>query len=237
VQPPTSAPLPANTPENAPSQRGVPGSQLGNPDGAWLRVISNDASPIHDESSASASGDSAAQPTASTPLEVVPPKRRPSPPPAGVSVVGGRTVKMHRVAALDRLASGVGYLTVEWLVRQRGLDLLALQDGSSVTPRGNTLTIDMTQPMNRVLIATGTQGTMPLPPSEMRVSNGSTQVIVPIDGGTSLGVWPRLTLTRVDEFVVIRHEHDPLSGVLGAVASAYGYDERSFAITHTHLLG
>jgi len=25
--------------------------------------------------------------------------------------------------------------------------------------------------------------------------------------------------------------------VLGAVASAYGYDERSFAITHTHLLG
>ena len=146
-------------------------------------------------------------------------------------------MKLHRVVALDRLASGVGFLTVEWSLRRRGYDLLALQDGSSVTARGNTLTIDMTQPMNRVLVATGTQGTMPLPPSELRVSNGSTQVIIPIDGGTSLGVWPRLTLTRVDEFVVVRHEHDPLSGILGAVAGAYGYDERSFVLTHTYLLG
>ena len=243
VQPPTPAPLPADAPEDAPSERGVPDSQLGNPDGAWLRVLARQTSPSVTDMAPStgeqgvAVGQGGEAPAPSGRVEVVPARRRPSPPPLGVSVVGGRTVKLHRVAALDRLASGVGYLTVEWLVRRRGLDLLALQDGSSVTPRGNTLTVDMTQPMNRVLIATGTQGTMPLPPSEMRVSNGSTQVIVPIDGGTSLGVWPRLTLTRVDEFVVIRHEHDPLSGVLGAVASAYGYDERSFAITHTHLLG
>lgn len=169
-------------------------------------------------------------------VEVVPAKRRASRPPQGVSVVGGRAVKLHRVVALDRLASGVGYLTVEWRLRQRGFDLLALHDGSSVAARGNTLTVDLTQPMNRVLIATGTQGTMPLPASELRVGNGTTQVIVPIDGGTSLGVWPRLTLTRVDEFVVIRHEHDPLSGILGAVAGAYGYDERNFVLAHTHVL-
>lgn len=167
---------------------------------------------------------------------MVPAKRRPSPPPSGLSVIGGRAAKLHRVVALDRVASGFGYLTVEWTVRQRGWDLLALQERSTVAVRGNTLAIDLTRPLGRVLVATGTQGTMPLPPSELRVSNGATQVIVPIDGGTSLGVWPRLTITRVDEFVVIRHERDPLSGILGAVAKAYGYDERDFVLAHTHVL-
>lgn len=268
AQEPVPAPVPPQSAEATPRPDGVPDAQLGNPDGAWLRVISRDPSPVHlaggedvervdtgeiepesssgplppPSSGASTGSAWSAQPQGRSDepavqgVEVIPARRRPSRPPQGVSVVGGRTVKLHRVLALDRLASGIGYLTVEWRLRQRGFDLLALHDGSTVAARGNTLTLDLTQPMNRVLIATGTQGTMPLPPSELRVSNGTTQVIVPIDGGTSLGVWPRLTLTRVDEFVVIRHERDPLSGILGAVAGAYGYDERNFVLAHTHVM-
>lgn len=269
---PQPAPVPPQAPEASARPSDVPDAQLGNPDGAWLRVISAEPSPVHlsdsqqgervetgeieaeapstgpAQSLGGSWGGSEPSPASSNAVtaprdnsgresvDVVPARRRPSRPPQGISVVGGRTVKLHRVVALDRLASGIGYLTVEWRVRQRGFDLLALQDGSTVAARANTLTIDLTQPMNRVLIATGTQGTMPVPASELRVSNGSTQVIIPIDGGTSLGVWPRLTLTRVDEFVVIRHEHDPLSGILSAVAGAYGYDERNFVLAHSHVL-
>lgn len=134
---------------------------------------------------------------------------------------------------MDRLASGHGFLTVEWSIRRHGHDLLALQQNSAVAPRGSTLAIDLTQPMHRVLVATGTQGTMALPPSDLRISNGSTQIIVPLEGGTSLGVWPRVSISKVDEFVLIRNERDPLSGILGAVSRAYGYDERTFVLTHT----
>lgn len=153
-----------------------------------------------------------------------------STPPFGLDVVGGTTVRLNRAVALDRLASGYGFLTIEWPVHQRGYDLLALQDGSSVSARGNAIAVDLSDPLGRVLIATGTRGTTTLPATTLRVTTASTHVEVPIDGGTSLGVWPRLTITKVDEFVIIRHERDPLSGNLSAVAKAYGYDERNFTL-------
>lgn len=151
-------------------------------------------------------------------------------PPHSISVVGGTSERVNRVAALDRLASGYGFLTIEWPVHQRGYDLLSLHDNAIVSARSGAITVDVSAPLGRVLIATGTRGTTQLAPSELRVSNGSTTVTFPIDGGTSLGVWPRLSISKVDEFVVIRNEQDPLSGTLTAVAGAYNYDERNFTL-------
>ena len=153
-----------------------------------------------------------------------------SAPPLGLDVVGGTNVRLNRVVALDRLASGFGFLTLEWPAQQRGYDLLALHDQASISARGSAITVDLSVPLGRVLIATGTRGTTTLAPSSLRVTNGATHLDVPIDGGVSLGVWPRLTIARVDEFVVIRHEQDPLSGNLTAVSKAYGYDERNFTL-------
>lgn len=169
----------------------------------------------------------------STPHEAPLPGRSMPEPPLGLEVVGGRSMQLRRAIALDRLASGYGYLTISWSQRGHGLDLVAFQDGSVVAARGHTLTVDLSQPQRRVLIGTGTRGTMPLPASELLVSNGATQLNVPILGGTSLGFWPRLSITRVDGFVVVRHEGDPLSGVFSAVAAAYGYDERTFVMAST----
>ena len=158
------------------------------------------------------------------------PFRELSLPPHSTSVVGGSSVKVNRVVALDRLASGYGFLTVEWPVHQRGYDLLSIHDNASVTARSGAICIDLSGPLGRVLIATGTRGTTQLAPSELRVSNGATTVTFPISGGTSLGVWPRLSISRVDEFVLIRHEQDMLSGTLTAVAGAYDFDERNFTL-------
>lgn len=158
------------------------------------------------------------------------PRRELSFPPAGMDVVGGTTVQLNRVVALDRLASGHGFLTIQWPVHQRGYDLLSLHDRAMVSARSASLALDVSAPFGRLLVATGTRGTTTLPPSELRVSNGATTIIVPIAGGTSLGVWPRLSISKVDEFVVIRHEQDMLSGNLSAVAEAYGFDERNFTL-------
>ena len=160
----------------------------------------------------------------------IPPGPRLSPPPFGMDVVGGTTVQLNRVVALDPLASGYGFLTVEWPVHQRGHDLLCVFDQARVSARANSLAIDVSGSLGRILIATGTRGTTQLAPSQLRITNGSTTILVPIDGGTSLGVWPRLSISKVGEYVVIRHEKDPLSGTLTAVSAAYGYDERNFLL-------
>lgn len=169
----------------------------------------------------------------STPQPATTARRVPAPRPHGIKVIGGISAHLHRVIALDAMASNIGYLTVEWSLRQNGFDLLALSENATVAARGTSLAVDLAGPLGRVLIATGSRGTMPMPASELRLTNGSTRVTVPIEGGTSLGMWPRLSLTRVDGYLVVRHEHDLLSGVLGAVAGAYGYDERQFTLAHT----
>ena len=67
-----------------------------------------------------------------------------------------------------------------------------------------------------------------LPESSIVVANGSTRVECRLPAGTSYGVWPRLSLVGVDEFVVLLDERDPSSGDLAPVAAAYGHEAATF---------
>lgn len=162
-----------------------------------------------------------------------PPHRRLSPSPSNVKIVGGQRVDLHRMVALDRLASGYGAITVEWSLHEAGLDLLAFYDGPAVEQRGSQLVIDMHKGIDRVLLATGSQTPRDLPPSTLTLSNGSTTVVGALPEGRSEGVWPRISLFGVDEFVVVIDEEDPFSGNFVAIARAYGFDEKNFIAAPT----
>lgn len=148
--------------------------------------------------------------------------------PRGLEMTGGTTTQLDGAITLDRLASGYGALTISWSHTGEGRDLLALVDGSTVDPRGDEFVIDLLPGLDRILICTGTARGVELPASSIIVANGSTRVECRLPAGTSYGVWPRLSLVGVDEFVVLLDEHDPSSGDLGPVAAAYGHDAATF---------
>ena len=82
----------------------------------------------------------------------------------------------------------------------------------------------------RVLLTTGTREPRGLPPLSLLLSNGDTIVECQLPQGRSNGVWPRLSLVRVDEFFVVIDERDNASGHLDNVAAAYGFSPRDVVI-------
>lgn len=138
-------------------------------------------------------------------------------------------MQLDRALALDRLASGHGALTLHWsLASDPAFDLLAYADDTSLEVRGDDIVIDLLPGVHRVLVATGTRGQAQLPDSMLTVSNGATVVECRLPGGTSLGVWPRISLVGVDEFIVVLDERDPRSGGYEQVAKAYDHDPLTF---------
>lgn len=222
--PPSGAALSGpTTSEPAFAAAGAPATQVppaATPNGPrpWLWVHTAHPNPV-------TRGEAPGEPTASA--TTFPPQWRTHPAPRGLDIVGGRRVGLDGAVTLDRVASGHGALTISWSHEDADCDLLGFADGTVVEARGRDLVVDLVPGVRRVLVATGTRGQRQLPSSRLLVTNGDTVVELRLPGGTSYGVWPRLSLIGVDEFVVLIDEADPGSGGYEQVARSYAFDPES----------